>query len=557
MRLASGADDVKEASGESMESIRQIGRGDKDSPARILVVDDEMVACRALESMLIDAGYQVQSCVSGQEAIIKLSNSSFDVVITDLSMSSIDGAEVLTRARESDPFCEVIVVTGHAPLESVAEVMKLGAYDCISKTFDIDRIRPVLDEAIDRRRRVRIDGLPELYDNRAFYTLLEAEFGRSQRHLRPLSLLLLSVDDGQMDVGIREHPAGDAILKDVARLIQKSVRNCDVVARYKRDRFAIILVETNKVDAIDTANRLRRLVEEAAVEWCDVLAHENRSVSASIGVASYPIDACRQMQLVAKAEQAMYEAMESGGNGVRTAAQQLALMGTYHERRSYFVWKRCMDIIGSLALLTVTSPLLLLIGVLIKLDSPGPVLFRQPRVGLRKRRIDGQTVWELSAFTMHKFRTMCHERGRGMHWQFMKALIQEDEEEVARIWNSSDRAVKKLTEDPRITRVGRALRKATLDELPQLWNVLKGEMSLVGPRPPIPYETAEYEARHWRRVEAIPGCTGLWQVSGWNKLGYKEQVELDIWYIKHQSLWLDMKILLQTIPTVLRRIGGG
>jgi lipopolysaccharide/colanic/teichoic acid biosynthesis glycosyltransferase len=101
------------------------------------------------------------------------------------------------------------------------------------------------------------------------------------------------------------------------------------------------------------------------------------------------------------------------------------------------------------------------------------------------------------------------------------------------------------------------LRKTTLDELPQLWNVLKGEMSLVGPRPPITYEVAEYEPHHWKRLQTIPGCTGLWQVSGWCTLGFEEQVELDIWYVEHQSLWLDTKILLQTVLAVLLRKGAG
>jgi len=280
-------------------------------------------------------------------------------------------------------------------------------------------------------------------------------------------------------------------------------------------------------------------------------------VAATIGVASYPTDACQQTELVTKADQAVREAKALGGNLVRAASQELSLMGAYHEKRLYFLCKRCMDIILSLLFLVVTLPLFLLIALLIKVDSPGPVFFHQPRAGLRKRVVHGQTAWELSTFMMHKFRTMYRSRSRGMHWQFMKALIREDEDEVARLLNNSDRSVKKLTEDPRITRVGKLLRKTNLDELPQLWNVLKGEMSLVGPRPPIVYEVAQYEPHHWGRLQTIPGCTGLWQVSGWCTVGFEEQVELDVWYIEHQSLWLDMKILLQTVLAVLSRKGGG
>jgi diguanylate cyclase (GGDEF)-like protein len=408
---------------------------------------------------------------------------------------------------------------------------------------------------MDKPRMVHEYGLTQVWDDRAFHRLLEVEIRRSERHLRPLSMLMVGLDDLKADTETSGHLAGHGELKEIASLLRKSVRSCDIVAMYGRNDLAIVLVEANKMDATDTASRLRHLVEDGGLEHDDTSSHRTSIIS--IGVASYPTDATESVGLVSKASQALYEAKGLGGNLVRAAEPELSLMRTYHDRRLYFLSKRCMDLIASLLLVVVTFPLFLLIALAIKMDSPGPVLFRQPRVGLRKRVVDGEEVWELSTFTMHKFRTMCHERGRGMHWQFMKALIQEDEEEVARIRNSSDRAVKKLTEDPRITRVGRVLRKATLDEVPQLWNVLKGEMSLVGPRPPIPYETAEYEPRYWRRLEAIPGCTGLWQVSGWNKLGYKEQVELDIWYIKHQSLWLDMKILLQTVPAVLRRMGGG
>ena len=128
---------------------------------------------------------------------------------------------------------------------------------------------------------------------------------------------------------------------------------------------------------------------------------------------------------------------------------------------------------------------------------------------------------------------------------------------MARLRSNSDPVLNKLTSDARITRLGRVLRKTTMDEWPQLWNVLKGEMSLVGPRPPIVYEVAEYEAHHWRRLETIPGCTGLWHVSGWCTLEFEEQVDLDIRYIEHQSLSLDIKILLGTVPAVLLRKGGG
>jgi diguanylate cyclase (GGDEF)-like protein len=415
----------------------------------------------------------------------------------------------------------------------------------------------VVVKAPEKPGRAQVDGLTELYDDRALHDFLRADFGRSQRYLRPLSLVLMSLDDLEAEDKSPERVASHAILNEVACLIQKSVRNCDRVARYGRDKFLVVLVESSRVDAIEIANRLRYLVEVADSERYGVSGHKSRAVTASVGVASYPIDACQETKLVTRAEQALHEAKGLGGNLVRVAEPELCPMRTYHDRRLYFLGKRCMDLIVSLLLLVVTFPLLLLIALAIKMDSPGPVLFRQPRVGLRKRVVDGEEVWELSTFTMHKFRTMCHEQGRGMHWQFMKALIEADEGKIARLTNDSASVIKKLTRDPRITRIGRVLRKTTLDELPQVWNVIKGEMSLVGPRPPIVYEVAEYEPRHWRRLEAIPGCTGLWQVTGWCTRGFDEQVDIDMRYIEQQSLWLDIKILLKTLPAVLSRKGGG
>jgi diguanylate cyclase (GGDEF)-like protein len=559
MRSLSIAEWITSPPRAATESAGQVGKGDSEASARILLVDDDIVACRALQSMLVQAGHHVERCLTGQEAMLRLKEDSFDLVITELSLVVVDGLELLRQAKELDPTCEVIVVTGHTNLESVAEVMRLGACDCIGKPSDIDEIkddiRVAVDNALERRRQVRGGGLTDVHNNSSFYDSLEVELDRSKRQFRPLSLLMVGLDESNTDTPRDANT--DAALPEVAGLVKKSVRSCDTVARYRGDQFAIVLAETNKRDAIDTANRLRRLIEETDSQQSEVFGHKVGGITASIGLASYPTDASEQMKLVAKAEQALHEAKRLGGNSVRAAEQELSLMASYNEKRLYFLCKRWVDVVASLMFLVVGFPLILLIALAIRVDSPGPAFFHQPRVGLRKRTVHGQTVWELTTFPMHKFRTMYRERGRGMHWQFMKALIQDDEDEVAHLRNNSTHAVKKLTEDPRITRVGRVLRKITLDELPQFWNVLKGEMSLVGPRPPITYEVAEYEPHHWKRLQTIPGCTGLWQVSGWSTLGFEEQVELDIWYVEHQSLWLDLKILLQTPLAVLWRKGAG
>lgn len=237
--------------------------------------------------------------------------------------------------------------------------------------------------------------------------------------------------------------------------------------------------------------------------------------------------------------------------------QSRTTMQTLEKRRLYFVCKRCMDVLLSLLFLVVMFPLLFLIALAIKLDSPGPVLYKQERVALRNRSAEALAKRQLRTFTMLKFRTMHHNASPDVHQQFVRALIQGDELDLARLKQEMKSAVNKLGNDRRITRLGKFLRRTSLDELPQLWNVLRGEMSLVGPRPPLPYEVAEYKPHHWKRLASIPGCVGLWQVSGWNTLNFEQMVELDVWYIEHQSLWLDLKILLKTVSAVLSGKGGG
>ncbi len=532
-----------------MESMREVDRGDSETPARILVVDDEEAVCGALESTLIEAGHQVQTCPGGEEAIAKLKKGSFDLVITDLSMSGVDGVEVLRRAKELDPFCEVIVMASHASVESVVEVMKLGAYDCIPKTLNVgqkrDAIRIAVDTALERRRRVWVDGVTELYDNRAFHNLLKAEIGRSQRQLRPLSLLMVGLDDLEARNHISGQRTDARILKDVAWLIKKSLRNCDVVAKHREDKLAIILVETGKRDAIDAGDRLRRLVEEAHFVHDDVLAHEKPTITASIGVASYPTDACEQMTLAIKAEQALHQAETLGGNLVRAAERELSLMGRYREKRLYFLCKRWMDITLSLLFLVVTFPLLLFIALLIKLDSPGPVFFNQRRVGLRKSAVGGQERWELGPFTMYKFRTMHLDLDDSSHRAYMRAFVNEQ------IGASEDGEVHKPVRSSQMTRLGRILRKTSLDELPQLLNVLKGQMSLVGPRPNLPWEVERYQPWHYKRLEVLPGITGLAQVRGRSCIPFDRIVQYDIEYVGKQSLALDLKILWRTVLFVV------
>lgn len=200
-------------------------------------------------------------------------------------------------------------------------------------------------------------------------------------------------------------------------------------------------------------------------------------------------------------------------------------------RLGYQLMKRAIDIIGAAALLLVLSPIFLLIAICIRIDSRGPIIFRQKRLGFKGR-----------GFVFYKFRSMSTDaeasRGEILHL------------------NEVSGPIFKMKNDPRITRIGRFMRRYSIDELPQIFNVLKGDMSFVGPRPPLPDEVEDYEDWQLQRLSITPGITCLWQISGRSNIGFDEWVQLDIKYINTRSLWLDLVILAKTIPAVLTGDGA-
>jgi lipopolysaccharide/colanic/teichoic acid biosynthesis glycosyltransferase len=224
-------------------------------------------------------------------------------------------------------------------------------------------------------------------------------------------------------------------------------------------------------------------------------------------------------------------------------------------RVAYYSIKRLCDILISLSFLLLLSPLFLVIAILIVLDSPGPVFFRQTRVGVKRVFKGGGTSWVPVRFSCLKFRTMTHNADQSLHRAYVTALIKNDSQEMSKC-QGMDTQVKKLVHDPRITSVGRILRKWSLDELPQFWNVVMNDMSLVGPRPAIPYEVEEYLPWHHNRLNAQPGLTGLWQVTARSSCDFDEMVHLDMLYIQKQSVWLDLKIMLKTPWVIITSRGA-
>jgi lipopolysaccharide/colanic/teichoic acid biosynthesis glycosyltransferase len=228
-----------------------------------------------------------------------------------------------------------------------------------------------------------------------------------------------------------------------------------------------------------------------------------------------------------------------GGEIVAAGAMEAARTGPAELKLRDFGC-RALDILGASILLILLSPLLALIAILVRLDSPGSPIFRQRRVGR-----------DTKPFTVNKFRTMHDGVASDRHREYVLGLIAGEHPE-----HTAPGPHFKMTDDARITRFGRALRRSSLDELPQLWNVLRGEMSLVGPRPAIPYEVEHYPPHWFARFAVKPGVTGLWQVNGRSTVTLEQMVALDVEYAQRRSLWLNLAILIRTVPAVLSGRGA-
>jgi lipopolysaccharide/colanic/teichoic acid biosynthesis glycosyltransferase len=228
---------------------------------------------------------------------------------------------------------------------------------------------------------------------------------------------------------------------------------------------------------------------------------------------------------------------------------------TPNNRIAYYTIKRILDVVAASILLILLAPLMMIIAAVIYIYSPGPVLFVQKRVGARRFTYKGYSYWKRCYFDCYKFRTMKIDADPSVHQEFVKALIENDETKMEALQGAPTQP-RKLVNDSRILAPGRLLRKLSLDELPQFWNVLIGDMSLVGPRPAIPYEVEMYKPWHLQRLQAQPGLSGLQQVTARSIADFDRQVQLDIDYIENQSIWLDLKIIIKTPLAVFSTSGA-
>ena len=293
--------------------------------ADILVVDDDAAVRGLLESFLTGVGYTVSTASCGEEALGMLRETSFDAALVDLVMPGMDGIELLKQARQIDPNICVIMVTGHASVETAVEAMREGAYEYVTKPFFLEEMKAAVARAVERSflkkeaeqkeayRHLSItDGLTALYNHRHFHEALQRELARAERYDAHVSLLMIDVDDFKAYNDRNGHQEGDRALRDVARLLSAAARKVDLVARYGGEEFAIILPDTDREGAWTVAGNIRTLVEETIFEHEAALPSGKLTVS--IGVATCPEDARKGEELIRKADEALYEAKRRGKN---------------------------------------------------------------------------------------------------------------------------------------------------------------------------------------------------------------------------------------------------
>lgn len=351
-------------------------------------------------------------------------------------------------------------------------------------------------------------GGSQFYGKAHFLHLLRVERCRTERSKRAFLLMLLDISNLTA-----EQPVAD-ILKKLNAGLSAAVRETEIRGWYDYQRIVgVIFPEIASLDEASVSllfrkihDRLSEKLGEALVGRINVSFHIYPEMNGFLSI-----------------------------DGPFNITLYPELDGKPLARRMAMAVKAAIDYIGSGVALLLFSPLFLAVSAAIKLDSEGPVFFRQTRMGM-----NGKT------FELLKFRSMCTDADCSRHQEYIKKYIGEQKNSAV------EPGVYKLSNDSRVTRVGRVLRKTSLDELPQLINVFKGEMSIVGPRPPIPYECELYDIWHRRRLLSCkPGITGLWQVTGRSRTTFDEMVRLDLKYISEWSLWLDLKILLKTPRAVL------
>ncbi|HEY8037355.1 MAG TPA: exopolysaccharide biosynthesis polyprenyl glycosylphosphotransferase [Methylobacter sp.] len=344
----------------------------------------------------------------------------------------------------------------------------------------------------------------EFFYDSCFHEQLRLETLRAQRSKSTLSIILLTLD--------KETNVESINMDEILGVVRKKTRDTDIIGFVNHNAICVLLPDTD---------------EKGAREICAKLVDETSQFS--ITTSSYPDH--------------IFESLTKNGY-VRPDAFPFELSDSIGTSWFKLSLKRAVDIIGSIVGILIFMPVMLITALAIKATSLGPVIFRQTRLGKQG-----------TPFTFYKFRSMHVNMDDQIHREYVRDFISGDHAKVNQ--GDAEEPLYKIKSDPRITGVGRFIRKTSIDELPQFFNVLKGDMSLVGPRPPLPYEAEKYQPWHLRRIlDMKPGITGLWQVEGRSKTEWDDSVRLDIRYIQNWSLLFDLKILLRTFKEVLRCRGA-
>ncbi len=344
-----------------------------------------------------------------------------------------------------------------------------------------------------------------LLSKAGFMKQLQREKRLADRSKAPLSMVLFRLNDPK--------DAELGVIYDFLIRLQNNIRETDMVGYLGKNRVGLLLADTD-------LQGMQKCIEKIISAY-----HPSFSIIAG----TYPSQ--------------VFDSLTKESPDLPDA---YPLFLDLFEKPKQFsqLLKRSIDIVGAFTGILLLSPIMLMVAIAIKRTSSGPVIFKQIRLGERG-----------VPFTFYKFRSMYANTDHQIHQEYITHLIQGDLESINQ--GSKEKPVYKMRSDPRITRVGRLIRKTSIDELPQLFNVLKGEMSLVGPRPPLPYEAEKYQPWHLRRIlELKPGITGLWQVGGRSETSFDDMVRLDLRYSRNWSLSLDFKILLKTVKVVFQSTGA-
>ena len=358
----------------------------------------------------------------------------------------------------------------------------------------------------------------EILPEELFQKMLSLERKRADRSHGRFVLMLLKSGKPRGASGVEEN------LCKVLRTLGEATRETDITGWYEAgSSIGVIFTELGSAPNDQVANAL---LGKLATSLCSALTIEEIN-HIRVSLHLYPENSDSEGSF-APADEILYPDLW------RLANRNRISLGI----------KRSLDVLGALGIITALSPVLLVIAAAIKLTSKGPILFRQQRVGQFGNR-----------FTFLKFRSMYFANDPGIHKEYVRRFISGEAEAGSR--ENGQNAVYKIKADPRITPIGRFLRRTSLDEAPQFLNVLMGQMSLVGPRPPVPYEVEAYDLWHKRRLLAVkPGITGLWQVEGRSRVRFDDMVRLDLKYARCWSIWLDIKILLKTPKAVVMGEGA-